>query len=185
MEQQLVERARRIAADALSDLAGRIEAGRVEALARHLAAMARFPRHSWTNVLLIAAQRPEATQVASLHAWRAVGRSVTPGEKGIIVLDFEPGVPKASGGALVPKEDVRPSVRASYVYVVSQTEGKPIPERPPGEAKREHGEARALTAALPDRSDRVIFRHKLFDIDRAQEKLLPIDGFDLGAMRRK
>ncbi len=38
------------------------------------------------NVLLIAAQRPDATAVAGFGAWKALGRQVDKGSKGIAIL---------------------------------------------------------------------------------------------------
>jgi DNA primase len=46
----------------------------------------RFHRYSFTNTLLIATQRPDATAVAGYEAWRAMGRQVTKGEKGLAIL---------------------------------------------------------------------------------------------------
>lgn len=42
-----------------------------------------FHRYSFANLLLIWAQRPEATQVAGYRAWQAKGRQVRKGERGI------------------------------------------------------------------------------------------------------
>jgi DNA primase len=46
----------------------------------------RFHRYSFTNTLLIATQRPDATAVAGYEAWKAMGRQVTKGEKGLQIL---------------------------------------------------------------------------------------------------
>ena len=53
---------------------------------RWLATAARLPHYSLNNLLLIAAQRPQATAVAGFHAWKALGRQVDKGEKGIAIL---------------------------------------------------------------------------------------------------
>jgi DNA primase len=53
---------------------------------RWLAVAARLPNYSLNNVLLIAAQRPQATAVAGFGAWKALGRQVDKGEKGIAIL---------------------------------------------------------------------------------------------------
>jgi DNA primase len=47
---------------------------------------ARFHEYSLNNVLLIAAQRPDATAVAGFTAWKALGRQVERGQKGIAIL---------------------------------------------------------------------------------------------------
>ena len=46
----------------------------------------RFHRYSFGNVLLIAAQCHEATQVAGFNAWRKMNRFVRKGEKAIWIL---------------------------------------------------------------------------------------------------
>lgn len=53
---------------------------------RWLAVAARLPNYSLNNVLLIAAQRPQATTVAGFGAWKALGRQVDKGQKGIAIL---------------------------------------------------------------------------------------------------
>jgi hypothetical protein len=61
------DKARRVAEEALNRLSAELEAGRSEGLKSYLAAMSRFRRYSWGNVLLIASQRPAATNVAGYH----------------------------------------------------------------------------------------------------------------------
>src|ERR1035438_670953 len=52
---------------------------------------ARFPEQSFTNIMLIAAQRPDATLIAGYREWQAQGRHVTKGEPGIqIIADPQP-----------------------------------------------------------------------------------------------
>ena len=46
----------------------------------------RFSTYSFGNVLLIAAQRPDATAVAGYEAWKTLGRQVDKGERGIQIL---------------------------------------------------------------------------------------------------
>jgi len=53
---------------------------------RWLQVAATFPSYSLNNVLLIAAQRPDATAVAGFGAWKALGRRVDKGSKGIAIL---------------------------------------------------------------------------------------------------
>ncbi|MDP6061058.1 MAG: ArdC-like ssDNA-binding domain-containing protein [Pirellulaceae bacterium] len=47
--------------------------------------IARFGRYSLSNVLLILAQRRDATHVAGYHAWRRMGRYVKAGERPIVI----------------------------------------------------------------------------------------------------
>src|ERR1022692_919185 len=86
MEPNSNDKVRKVAEEALSRLSADLEAGRSEGLKNYLAAMGRFRRYSWNNVLLIASQRPAATHVAGYHAWNRLGRSVNKGEKGIMIL---------------------------------------------------------------------------------------------------
>ncbi len=53
---------------------------------RYLDFQSRFHRYSFGNVLLIAAQCHEATQVAGFNAWRKLNRFVRKGEKAIWIL---------------------------------------------------------------------------------------------------
>ncbi|MCR6492097.1 ArdC family protein [Cellulomonas sp. P24] len=57
-----------------------------EAWMRMLQVAARFPDYSPSNVLLIAVQRPDATRVAGIRTWNALGRRVLKGEHGIAIL---------------------------------------------------------------------------------------------------
>jgi antirestriction protein ArdC len=95
--------------------------------------MAKFHRYSINNVILIQAQRPNATHVAGFRRWQAFGRFVRRGEKGIAILvpiayrrrDIDDGV------ELEPREygTVRTVVgfKTGYVFDISQTDGEPLP----------------------------------------------------------
>lgn len=63
-----------------------IESGHDEVFSAYLATMARFHTYSARNVLLIAAQRPNATRVEGVRSWNELGRFVRPGEKGIFIF---------------------------------------------------------------------------------------------------
>lgn len=138
------ERIREISDEALRRLAQDLAAGRSETLKEYLATMARFHKYSWVNTVLIHSQRPGATRVAGYHRWRDVGRSVRQGEKGILI--YAPIVRRASTPEQSPRSGrqsgSRPEPRSAknrergelvgfkavYVFDVSQTEGKPLPE---------------------------------------------------------
>jgi hypothetical protein len=85
--------------------------------------------------LLIASQKPEASNVAGIFTWNQLGRRVKKGEKGIMI--FAPMIAKKrrqksseereesdsktmAGPALV-------GFRPVYVWDISQTEGKELP----------------------------------------------------------
>jgi antirestriction protein ArdC len=106
---------------------------------------ARFPRYSTNNVLLITAQRPDATTVAGLRTWNTLGRRVRKGEKGIAVLapcTYRPQANRGSHGAAAAetadsadpeRREVRVlrGFRVTYVFDVTQTDGQPLPEVAP------------------------------------------------------
>ena len=112
----------------------------------YLSTMSKFHNYSFNNTLLIAMQRPEATLVAGYKAWQKnFERHVNKGEKAIRILAPAPYKIKEERDKLDPvtgemmfdengmsqKEQVEvtiPAFRAVYVFDVSQTDGKPIPE---------------------------------------------------------
>jgi N-terminal domain of anti-restriction factor ArdC len=57
-----------------------------EGFASYLQTLARFHSYSFGNVLLIRAQRPNATRVAGYRKWLELGRQVKKGEQGIKIL---------------------------------------------------------------------------------------------------
>ena len=128
------DKVRKVAEEALSRLSDELEAGKSETLRSYLEAMSRFRRYSWNNVVLIASQHPSATHVAGLYAWNDLGRTVKKGEKGIMI--FAPVVVKRLTSPdqvqvrdRDPKDPSRVAgFRTAYVFDVSQTEGKALPE---------------------------------------------------------
>jgi RNA polymerase sigma-70 factor (ECF subfamily) len=117
---------RNTAEQAFSRLIAELKAGRNEALANYLAAMGRFRGYSWQNVLLITAQRPDATHVAGIHTWNDLGRMVKTGDKSILIFAPEEG----HGSTAWPEDDHfrMPGFRAASVFDLAQTEGRPLPE---------------------------------------------------------
>jgi len=124
---------------------------------RWLQVAATFPSYSLNNVLLIAAQRPDATAVAGFGAWQALGRQVDKGSKGIAILapltrrsrpDAAAGGPgsgpqdqqrsETAGPAAGEQQLGTPSGRGGrvgrfkivHVFDVSDTSGQPLPTRP-------------------------------------------------------
>ncbi len=120
------EQAKRLTDEHLQRLAQALEAGHSQALKDYLAVIARFPRYSFRNQLLIASQRPDATRVAGFQTWRQLGRWVKRGEKGLVIVAPLPlrRAELAEGG------DADPLLlfKAVYVFDVSQTDGAPLPE---------------------------------------------------------
>jgi hypothetical protein len=60
MRAMVNEKTKQIAEEALDQLAAALQAGKNEALNRYLAAVGRFHRYSWNNVLLIPAAERDA-----------------------------------------------------------------------------------------------------------------------------
>jgi hypothetical protein len=95
---------------------------------RHLDVQGRFHRYSFGNVVLIAAQCPDASKVAGFRAWKKLGRSVRKGEKAIWIL--APMVARAAEGSDGESGEHRGTVRGfRYVAVfdISQTDGEELP----------------------------------------------------------
>src|SRR5277367_1501189 len=75
-----------ITKDAVDYLVLALESGRSEVLTQYLGTMARFHTYSFGNVMLIARQKPDASNVAGIRTWNSLGRFVKRGEKGILIL---------------------------------------------------------------------------------------------------
>ena len=72
--------------EAVDYLVQALESGRSEVLTQYLGTMARFHTYSFGNVMLIARQKPDASNVAGIRTWNSLGRFVKRGEKGILIL---------------------------------------------------------------------------------------------------
>ena len=113
---------------------------------KYLTTMSRFHRYSLNNIMLIHAQRPDATLVAGFNKWKnSFGRHVKKGEKGIQILAPTPYKIKQEEQKLDPdtklplldengepvteeKEITIPMFKVVSVFDVSQTDGKPLPQ---------------------------------------------------------
>jgi antirestriction protein ArdC len=110
-----------------------LEQGHSEGLTAYLTAMGRFHNYSFGNILEIARQKPNATRVAGLYAWNQLGRKVKKGERGIRILAPVIGVHRkkdteAEKGNRDQNRTILFGFRSAYVFDVSQTEGKDLPE---------------------------------------------------------
>jgi antirestriction protein ArdC len=110
-----------------------LEQGHSDGLTAYLTAMGRFHNYSFGNILEIARQKPDATRVAGLYAWNQLGRKVRKGERGIRILAPVIGVRRKKDAEA--EKDIRSQnqavlvgFRSAYVFDVSQTEGKELPE---------------------------------------------------------
>jgi antirestriction protein ArdC len=132
-EQQQPKTAKEVIAANVQSLIEQLEAGHSDALTAYLNAMSRFHRYSLGNVLEIARQRPDATNVAGFWKWKELGRSVKKGEKGIRILAPIIGVRRKKDEEAdkdITKQNTAVLVgfRSAYVFDVSQTEGAELPE---------------------------------------------------------
>ena len=106
-----------------------LASGKSDRLQQYLDVMARFPRYSFNNCVLVALQFPQASLVQGFHAWKKLGRSVKKGEKGIGIIapmigkkkDEDGKADDSSGKAIF-------GFKVVHVFDVSQTEGDELPE---------------------------------------------------------
>ncbi len=112
----------------------------------YLRVMSQFHNYSFSNTLLIAMQKPDATLVAGYGAWqKKFERNVMKGEKAIKIfaptprkvemerdmIDPDTKLPVLDENGEVQKEKVtvqQPHFKIASVFDVSQTDGKPLPE---------------------------------------------------------
>jgi hypothetical protein len=113
----------RLVDSATADLISALDRGQSERLVEYLAAMGRFHEYSLGNAILIAVQRANATHVAGYRAWQRLGRQVRKGEKGIAIM--APIVRRSDDDK---EEDKVVAFKATHVWDVEQTDGKPLPE---------------------------------------------------------
>jgi hypothetical protein len=121
--------------EAVDFLVAALESGHSEVLTAYLGAMAKFHTYSFGNIMLIARQKPDSTNVAGLRTWNSLGRFVKRGEKGIFILAPMVGRRSAkdvatdepSADATTEGQRTLYGFRAVYVFDISQTEGKELP----------------------------------------------------------
>jgi len=128
------EEIRKMGEEAIERLAAELETQPSAALQKYLRAMASFRRYSINNMLLILSQCPSATKVAGFHAWQRMGRHIKKGAKGIAILapmvmrQKKVVVNGPDEDDITEKEEEVVRYKPVYVWDVSMTEGKPLPE---------------------------------------------------------
>lgn len=130
---------------ALDRLIGGLEEGQSHQLKAYLSAMAHFHAYSLGNLFLIKSQFPQASRVAGFCTWQRMGRYVRRGEHGIRIL-----VPIVSrDGERQQDMDRCVAFRTGYVFDISQTDGRPLPEfsRVIGDPGRYLGRLRGVLAS--------------------------------------
>lgn len=105
--------------------------------ADYLNTMSRFHTYSFRNTMAIYMQNPNATRVAGFNTWKRLGRSVNKGEKGLQILAPTPYKRKIEEthdkyGNMLPEPKISEieviSFKLSYVFDVSQTNSRELPE---------------------------------------------------------
>lgn len=142
-------------AQEMHDIFKRIDKG-VEAVfssekyREYLKFVSKFTDYSARNTMLINLQRPDATLVGSYGLWKRLGRSVNKGESGIVIMspvphktnqyvEIERQAEDEWGNKLynddgtekmetIEKNVVEMAFKKQYVFDLSQTNGKPIPD---------------------------------------------------------
>ena len=87
----------------------------------YLDVQSRFPAYSVGNVLLIAAQKPDAVRLADVSTWNAQGENVRKGETGIMILE-------PSGEYTREDGTKRLAFNPKKLFDISQTTAKAEPE---------------------------------------------------------
>lgn len=85
--------------------------------------------YSLNNTLLILAQRPDATTVASFRHWTELGRQVRRGERALRI--WAPSVRRERDEATGEETAAVRAFVLVPVFDISQTDGPPLPEPPP------------------------------------------------------
>jgi antirestriction protein ArdC len=128
------EQIKQITSKAIEELVAALNAGHSEPLTNYLAAMGRFHRYSFFNVMLIARACPHATHVAGYQTWKSLGRYVKKGEKGIMILApvFRRRTDESNEAqnAKLDSNDSRAltGFRVVYVFDESMTAGNALPQ---------------------------------------------------------
>ena len=138
-------------AQQVREITGKLEQGikelfESERFKEYLRTMSKFYHYSFSNTLLIAMQKPEATYVAGYTSWqRNFDRQVMKGEKGIKILAPAPYKAKEEREKIDPStqkpvldadgkpitetvEVMRPAFKVVSVFDISQTDGKELPD---------------------------------------------------------
>ena len=126
-----VEEIKQITAKAFDELVASLESGHSETLTAYLKTMSKFSRYSLHNLLLIAAQRPDACRVAGYQAWRKLGRYVRKGEKAIAIiapLIRRAPAAEAANGERNEVERRIAGFTVAHVFAEEQTEGNALPD---------------------------------------------------------
>lgn len=94
----------------------------------------KFHNYSLNNQILIYMQKPDASFVAGFTKWKQLGRNVNKGEKGIMIISPTPYKKQIEVEKIIDGESVKSTeehtflnFKKAYVFDLSQTSGKEIP----------------------------------------------------------
>ena len=122
-------RAKQIAKEAFDNLVKAVETGKSDKLVAYLKAMGQFHNYSLANAILISYQKPDANHVAGFRKWQKLGRHVKKGEHGLAIMaPIIRRKKKSNVDESQTEEEVLLTFKTAYVFDVSQTEGKSLPE---------------------------------------------------------
>jgi antirestriction protein ArdC len=124
---------KKVSEQAFDELLKAVEAGKSQKLIEYLKAMGRFHKYSLGNAILIGFQKPDATHVAGFRTWQKLGRYVKKGEHGIaimapIVWRRRVTLTNEQDDRRDGEEETALAFKTAYVFDISQTDGKPLPE---------------------------------------------------------
>lgn len=101
--------------------------------------MGNLGRYSFTNMIYILLQNPNATHVKGMKQWNYAGRSIKPGEKSIqifapiketvmteVVTEDGDPVLDEYGNKITKKREIVKGFKPSFVFDISQTKGKEL-----------------------------------------------------------
>ena len=146
-KQPIKEQIKKLTDQIEADIKALFQSGDLEKYQAYLRTMSHFHHYSVNNQMLIFSQCPHATLVAGYQKWQnQFSRHVMRGEKGISILaptpykikvekekldpDTKMPLLDADGNTITEEKEVQiPMFRPVKVFDVSQTDGKPLPER--------------------------------------------------------
>jgi len=126
--------ARKVSKQAFDELVEAVEVGKSQKLVDYLKAMGRFHNYSLGNAILIGFQKPNATRVAGFRTWQKLGRHVKQNEKGIAIMapivrhSKVIRVDNEEENEQEHEDEMAVAFKTAYVFDISQTDGKPLPE---------------------------------------------------------
>ncbi len=122
----------------IQELAQATDAARVsEEMLKYLDMAARFHHYSICNVWLILMTKADATTVGGFKKWLSLGRCVRKGEHGIPILaPIFNKIIEEDG----KEQEKLVGFKVVYVFDISQTDGKPLPEPPDWKSPEKNAE---------------------------------------------